>query len=426
MDRATKIYDAGIWLGPITSLLVFGLLTFGISTTLAWLVHLFVLIPTNENFFGQPLLFWFLPTGIGLVFGSLPWIGHEYRVIPNNHVAPLKFLSALLNVHLKTGAHRIPYHPILLSSNRDNVVGDAVKETLEQSASDPGLMFVGDVTVHLDDEDGKSPKMRATAVDNAQVKIRPTFTYRCVSPLQRLGRNRPIKDLNEASRTAVREVTGGLTSARQINMMQGAIARVLSGQRAYFVRTRRSNAAKNVHGGDMVVNTANRRPIFALGNREFDQSLANTLLKKIKEEGDEFMLNQACGKSIDETDADGKVSKRHDFDTIEVHSIHVADKYAAAFRENGYCIVGLPRIGEIEIPEKIINAADQAAAEVEERSAALATAETAVIAADTFVKGGMSKEDAVMVAAAKETPEAVRVLHVTGGNSNGGVILNAN
>jgi hypothetical protein len=229
--------------------------------------------------------------------------------------------------------------------------------------------------------------------------------------VQRLGRNRPVKDLNEAARDAVRRALASTTTADQANDLQGAIAKMIAGKGFYAVRTRKSNAGSGVHGGNLVTDATTGRIICEVkDHQEEDAGAKEKLAQVVMQKGAEA-LRDAAHNSVGQ---------------LEPFFVNIASAFKRALAENGYVLTGEPRIGEIELPEQVSTAAANAAAEVPQRAAALADAVTALEAGKILASGndGLKGADAAWAGIARENPN-VKVVHIPGlSNGGGNVIIN--
>lgn len=412
-DDPQTIIRPGVALNPITAHLAFAVCVMGIAVVIAG-IFVLLIAPLNRAVFHQPLVYWSLLSGLVLLVNFGAWSSTEERNVSNNHVLPLKVLGMLINVYLTNGQYFIPFYP-LLASNRDNVTGDVVIGSEEGSSTNPGQVYVGTVTVHLGEE-GKDGNglMEAAAADNAVVKLRPTHNWRCNSPLQRFGRNRPIKDLNAAARNTHRRAIAETTTGDQANGLPDVLPGLVVGKHFYAVRTRESDATSGVHGGNLVAHKATGKIIFRL-KPEDSEEWENEVRSEVEQNGHEKMLEKA---------RDAKTGD------IAVFKVFVADGLRRALDENGYEQVGEPRIGELQVPKRVSEAAERAAAEVPERAAALAQAETSRLAGNQLLSkdgGGLSPQDAAMAGLAIENPASIRIVHIPGigqGGSGANVIIN--
>lgn len=405
----------GFWLGPLQAFLLFVLASLLVSFGGAWLV-LLVLNLVNEPFFSNASVWWALFSGLCISFILLGWLVTERRSVPNNHVAVLEILGYAIPVYLEMGKYIIPFASVF-STNRDLVLGP-VYETQESNLANPGLVFTGNVTVILDDEQTQGDMMQAIAADGAANTLLPTFRYTCNNPRQRLGQNQPIKDLNKASREVIRKIVGGSTSAPMMLYLQGAVAETAAGGEMIFIRTQRSSASTGVHMADLVVHKATRRPILEIIHPEDPDR--DTIIKEFKqdviEHGDEDMIRASCAKVANDVACDHK--------TMVVSTLFVGKAVAEALRENGYMFNGLPRISEIDTPEQVKIANARRAAEVPQRDAALADAETVHQQGKILQTAGLKGEDAAWAAFLRENPEAGQAIHISGSGAGSGVIVN--
>jgi hypothetical protein len=412
-DKKTGLIPEGFFLGPVSAHFWFAAVILLISLGITLLMALLV-VPLKPDIFLRPLVFWTIVLGPAVMMNLVAWTFTERRTVPNNHVLPLKVLGRIINVLLTNGEYVIPLFPIL-ASNRDNVTGDEVKGSDEKSPekAKQGLIYNGTVTVHLgkEGEHGEG-LMVAAAFDRANVKLRPTLSYRCTSPIQRLGRNRPIKDLNEAARDAVRQAIASTVTGDQANDLQSALAKMVAGRGFYGIRTRKSDAKSGVHGGNLVTDAATGRILCEVTHdTTSNPETVAKLIREVEDRGDEAMK---------------KAARKGDDGPLEPFFAHVATSFKRALAENGYTLEGNPRIGEIELPEQVSTAAARAAAEVPERYAALAQAETSRRAGEVLAEGGnaLRGSDAAWAGLAIENPN-IKIVHVPNlGQGGGNVIIN--
>lgn len=405
----------GYWWGPVQAMTYFVLVSVALAAGLSFL-FLAALQLLNDDFFGRPAIWWSLWLGLSLSFGIVGWLFTERRSVPNNHVAVLELFGSALPIYLEMGEYLIPFKGIL-STNRDMVQGP-VRGSQEENSEQPGLVFVGTVTVMLDSEQADGEMLQTIAADGAVNKLLPTFNYTCIDPRKRLGRTDPIRDLNKACREVIRKAVGGITSAAMTAHLQGALAEVSAGGAILFVRTRRSNASGGVHGGDMVVHKATRKPLFEIVHPDMleNVSIKQAFRKKVLDNGDEQMLNAASAETK-------KKSDPYDHSTIEVSGLDVSHAVHQAFKENGYRMEGLPRISEIDTPEEVKRANAKASAEVPARAGALADAETVRQQGQILKQAGLQGQDAAAAAFLRENPEAGQFVYIAGPGKSSGVIV---
>jgi hypothetical protein len=412
-DEKTGVITKGYFLGPISAHFWFAIIILTISLGIALLMAGLV-APLNPDVFLRPVVFWTIVLGPAVIMNLTAWTFTKRRTVPNNHALPLKVLGRVINVMLINGEYRIPLYPFL-APNEDNVTGDVVEGSQENKDDNPGLIYVGAITVHLGREgQGGKGLMEAAAFDKAVVGIRPTMTYTCDNPVQRLGRNRPVKDLNEAARDAVRRALASTTTADQANDLQGAIAKMIAGKGFYAVRTRKSDAGSGVHGGNLVTDATTGRILCEVrDHQEENVDTKEKLAQVVMLKGTPALRNAALNSA----------------GQLEPFFVNIASAFKRALAENGYVLTGEPRIGEIELPEQVSTAAANAAAEVPQRAAALADAETSRQAGLILTSNetGLNGADAAWAGLA-QNGNNVKVVVVPGlGQQNGGgVIINSN
>lgn len=391
----------GFYLDPAVSYLFFGVLSLIVSYLLISLVMSLITL-SNPAFYADDanrLLVALINLGLVVCALALLWMTTEKRICPNNHIIPLKIFGGLISIFIRTGDHYLPWP---FRSNRDRPIG-LINDTLEGDPAYAGVIWSAAVTVKLDNENG-DPLMAAAALDRAEVKLLPTVTYILYDPLVRLAQNLPIRKLNEAAREAIRTAVNGLTASTQTNMLQSLISEIICGKRAYFVRVRRSDPDSGVHGGEMVIHDATRQPIFAISDRDDDPRIEAEVLAEVLKHGYDPMVLSASGRQ-----EDGGIDRTK----IEVTKVHFADKLANALRETGFRLGGLPQIGEITAPRSVIDAAGRAAAEGDERRAALTNAETAVMVGERLKTHGIDPATGALAEMAREIP-GIRIIHQSG------------
>jgi hypothetical protein len=151
------------------------------------------------------------------------------------------------------------------------------------------------------------------------------------------------------------------------------------------------------------------------GATEDDQRLLKERFKnEVLKNGMPSMLDLSVPKRSSET---------VDHDQIEVQSLFVAGHLHDVLMQNGFSMVGYPRIGEVEGPLKFRESVADLEAEPEQRKRARFDMEMAKETRESIMVDGLDERDALVAALAREYPESFRFIHVTG-DSNRGIMIN--